>query len=523
MSTVSKGKTSPQGRARRYLDVELTQQRHRNAVPIVLTLLAAMVYLSWLTRVIDWNYPWVCALFMISELICLGSVLLWALMLYSKRLHPPEGFPGRGKPPAVDILLTVCGEPMPILRRTFLAASKIDYPDFQVTVCDDENDPEVQRLARRFQFHYTARKTREFAKSGNLNHGLKITSAPLVMTLDADQVAKPEILERMTGFFRVPKIAYVTSRQDFVVPPGDPWGNKDLVFYEAMQTGKNDSNSAISTGSAVVYRRKALESIGGFATWSMVEDLYTSMCLDQKGWHSVYYPFPLSRGTAPLNVYEQYHQRWQWAVDSMRIFFWRNPLLAKGLSLRQRLNYFHFGYHYLMYGIAYPVFFALPVWSLFTGDFFLAAPVSVFLCYRVPYLVFMKWMTRSLTQGRLNLKAFQMQAGLWPVYFMSIFAALFFPRVRPKYRVTQKGEDDPSLLHRLAALLPNLTVIGFCGAAIVYGLKHWQADPPFLWVNIFWCLWAINAVIRFTVVGLFPDLMVGSKEQRKALASGRTP
>ena len=105
-----------------------------------------------------------------------------------------------------------------------------------------------------------------------------------------------------------------------MVPPGDPWGNRDTVFYEEMQKGKNDSNSAISTGSAVVYRRKALESIRGFAEWSVVEDLYTSMLLDQKGWHSVYYPFPLSRGTAPQDVFAQHRQRWQWAVDSMRIF-----------------------------------------------------------------------------------------------------------------------------------------------------------------------------------------------------------
>ena len=496
---------SDSGRSRRYKDSEMSRQRHRNVVPFVLTVVSALVYIGWLVTVTNWNHPWIGSLFLLAELLCLGSVLLWGEMLYSKRIHPREGFPAKGKEPAVDILITVCGEPMSIVRPTLRAVSRIEYPNFKVMVCDDGDNPEVRQLAGELKFSYTARKHRDHAKAGNLNHGLKITSAPFVMSLDADQVPRPEILERMMGFFQVPKIGYVTSKQDFDVPPGDPWGNLDLVFYEEMQKGKNDSNSAISTGSAVVYRREALDSIGGFATWSMVEDLYTSMLLDQKGWHSVYYPFALSRGTAPRDIFDQHQQRWQWAVDSMRIYIWRNPLLASGLSLRQRLNYFHFGYHYLMYGIAYPIFYFLPIWGLFTGYFFLAAPVWLFLCYRIPYLVFMRWMNRSLTEGRQTLKAFQLQAGLWPVYLSAIATALLHPRSRPKYRVTKKLHEDSFVLDRIVALLPNFGVLIGSSAALVYGFQHWDRKHFFLWVNVFWCLWSMFTVSRFTLVALFPN------------------
>lgn len=489
----------------RYKDTEMRRQRVHNLPPFILTVLSALVYLVWVFTVTNWKHPWVGGMFLAAEILCLGSVLLWGAMLYSKRLHPPEGLPRKGEAPGVDILITVCGEPLPIVRRTLLAASKIDYPNFKVMVCDDGDSPEVRKLAHRLHFGYAARKHRDHAKAGNLNHGLKVTSAPFVMSLDADQMPKPEILERMTGFFQVPKIGMVTSQQDFFVPAGDPWSNQDLVFYKEMQKGKNDSSSAISTGSAVIYRRKALESIGGFATWSLVEDLYTSMLLDQKGWHSVYYPFPLSRGTAPQDVFEQHQQRWQWAVDSMRIFFWRNPLWARGLSLRQRLNYLHFGYHYLMYGIAYPIFFALPIWGLWTGNFFLTAPAWIFLCYRIPYLLFMRWMNLSLTEGRQNLKSFQMQAGLWPVYISAILTALMYPRSRPKYRVTKKYFEESAFLGRLLALAPNLVVLLGSLGAMVYGFRHWRQQPTFLAVNSFWCLWSIVAVSRFTLVGLFPE------------------
>ena len=506
---------------RRYLDGRLTRQRHHNLIPFILTLLTASIYLVWVVTVTNWNHPWIGGLFLFAELLCLGSVLLWGEMLYGKRLHPSEGYPSSGPKPAVDILVTVCGEPTSIVRKTLAATAKIDYPAYHVTVCDDGDSPEVTDLCRRHKFAYTARKHRDHAKAGNLNHGLKITSSPFVMTLDADQIPQPEILERMMGFFQVPKIAYVTSRQEFMVPRGDPWGNRDIVFYEEMQPGKNDSNSSISTGSAVIYRRKALESIHGFSTWSLVEDLYTSMLLDQKGWHSVYYPFALSRGTAPEDVFDQHHQRWQWAVDSLRIMFWKNPLFAQGLSLRQRLNYFHFGYHYWMYGVAYPIFFFLPAWCLLTGSFFLHASVLLFLCYRIPYLACMRWMNRSLTEGRQNLKAFQVQAGLWPVYLSAIVSALCHPRSRPTYRVTKKVYEKSNFVSRLVALAPNLAVIGVSVAAVLYGFHHHYDEPSFLWTNTFWCLWSVTAVSRFTLVGLFPNQTKGRKPLSMTPAPGR--
>ena len=118
--------------------------------------------------------------------------------------------------------------------------------------------------------------------------------------------------------------------------------------------------------------------------------------------------------------------------------FWRCPLFARGLDMRQRLDYFHFGWHYIMYGVAYPIFFLLPVWGLFSGEFVIATPVWVFLCYRMPYLLLMRLMTSYLTDHWHGFKAFQMQVGLWPVFLSAIATALTHPITRPQYVVTVK-------------------------------------------------------------------------------------
>ncbi len=323
------------------------------------------------------------------------------------------------------------------------------------------------------------------------------------MTLDADQVPQPGILSRLMVYFQMPRIGFVASRQAFAVPTGDPWGNRDTVFYEAMQMGKDEANACISCGSGVIYRRKALEEIDGFPTWSVVEDLYASLLMEQRGWRSVYYAFALSEGTAPTDVFAQHQQRWQWAVDSLRILFWRNPLFARGLDCRQRLNYFHFGWHYVMYGIAYPIFFLMPVWSLVTGQFVIAAPIWVFLCYRLPYLGFMRLMTSFLTDRAHDFKAFQMQVGLWPVYVSAILTALTHPFTRPAYQVTAKVSRHTKFRKRAAALWPNLAVMVGSAAAIVHGFLHHADQPVFLAVISLWAAWSIVVLSRFTWTGLF--------------------
>ena len=494
--------TGIDSRSRRYKDAELQRASHRNRILFVLALIAGFVYLSWLVVSIDWSHPWIGSLFLGAELICAVSVFLWGTMLATKRLHPPEGLPWEGDPPLVDVFLAVCREPVQVVRPTLQAMSEIDYPHFRVTILDDGRAPEVEAMAHEFGFAYSARERRHFAKSGNLNHGLAITSAPFVLALDADQVPHPEIISRLVGFFQVPTIGLVSSRQVFDLPEGDPWGNADSVFYDAMQPGKNDANAAISCGSGVMYRRQALESVGGFPTWSLVEDLYVSLLMEQRGWRGVYYAFELAKGTAPTDVFAQHRQRWQWAVDSLRIMFWRCPLFARGLDFRQRLDYFHFGWHYIMYGVAYPIFFLLPVWGLFSGDFVIATPVWVFLCYRMPYLVLMRLMTSYLTEHQHGFKAFQMQVGLWPVFISAIATALTHPFTRPQYVVTVNVVRSTKWMRRALALRPNLIVMGLSVAAIVYGLSHDRDTPTYLAVMIFWCLWTIAALSRYTFVAL---------------------
>ncbi len=324
-------------------------------------------------------------------MFCFFSLNAWFL-----RYHAPEG--GAAKTSfSLDIFIAVAGEPIEIVKETVEAAVRIDFKNKRVYILDDKADDRCKALAEQNGCEYFARPEHDHAKAGNLNYAFSRTQGDLILALDADQVAKPEIMRRVVGYFELPKIAFVQTKQDFLVPGGDPFGNTDRIFYNVMQSGKDNDNSAFSCGSGVVYRRKALEEINGFSTWNIVEDVHTSMRLQERGWRSVYYNHPMTKGTAPTDIYGVYRQRRQWAADSLRILFWDNPFGHKGLTFKQKLQYTHLGFVYLVAAFAMPFFYVTPIVALFSGKFVLTAPVSSYVIHRFPYFSPCPWPTGSST------------------------------------------------------------------------------------------------------------------------------
>ena len=205
----------------------------------------------------------------------------------------------------------------------------------------------------------------------------------------------------------------------------------------------------------VVYRREALADVGGFSTWNLVEDVHTSMLLHQRGWKSVYYNHPLTIGTAPTDIWSVYRQRAQWATDSLRLNFWDSPFFRRGLTFKQKMQYFNLGFVYLVSAFVMPIYFVVPVWTIFTGSFVLTASVDNYIMHRLPAFICM-----SVAYGILNyptpyLQAYQMWTGLFPVFIKSTFQALRYRRRKPPYRVTSKEHLISCGVQRFWPLSPN--------------------------------------------------------------------
>ena len=85
------------------------------------------------------------------------------------------------------------------------------------------------------------RAARSHAKAGNINHALGYVDAEFLVTLDADHVPRPELLERMLGYMADPKVAVVQGPQAFYNrgfghprAHDDPLRNEQSIFFDVI-------------------------------------------------------------------------------------------------------------------------------------------------------------------------------------------------------------------------------------------------------------------------------------------------
>ena len=113
------------------------------------------------------------------------------------------------------------------------------------------------------------------------------------------------------------------------------------VFYRFIQPGRNRFNAAFCVGTNVLFRRAAIDDIGGMYTNSKSEDVWTSLMLHERGWRSVFIPTVLAVGDAPETVEAYSKQQLRWATGGFEILLTHNPLSPRRrLTMDQRIQYF---------------------------------------------------------------------------------------------------------------------------------------------------------------------------------------
>jgi cellulose synthase (UDP-forming) len=400
--------------------------------------------------------------------------------------------PRRWAPPpsgTLDVFITVCGEDPEMVEATVQAALDIDYPHKTFILNDGrlaglDGWEHIETLAARLGVPCFTRTTGSRGKAGNLNHGLRNTDGQFVAVIDADHLARPDLGDDLLGHFH-PRVAFVATRQDFRIDANDWLGNAEVFFYGVIQPAKDRDNAAFSCGNGVVYRRAALDDIGGFSEWNLVEDLHTSYQLHARGWQSVYVPRPVTTGTAPATAAEMAAQRLRWATDSLRLFFWDNPFLKEGLTFRQKLHYAQTtGVYYL--ATAFQIAFLLcPALTLLFGiDVLQVGSTGAYLTHLLVFIVPLAAMLVAFAGWRGALRLLQMQSFLAPVFCLAAFRAA---RMRPNKRarafsgVTRKSKQQQ--VNRITLVQHGLfvTLLGSVG----WELGHVQSIQ---WGAILWAL-----------------------------------
>lgn len=453
---------------------------------VVAALAASLVYIVW-----RWGFTldgpgiWLGAPLAAAETY--GLVML-ALLAFSCWRTAQRQVPAPLRGREVAVLVATYNEPEDVLRPTVVGALAIrnDIAP-RVWVLDDGGRPWVRLMCDELGAEYLSRPApRRHAKAGNINHALEHVDAEFIVTLDADHVPRPELLERMLGYFGDDGVAVVQAPQHFYNrgfqhprDDDDPLRNEQSIFFDAICRGKDRHNAAFWCGCPSVIRRAALVSVGGVATDTVVEDAHTSMRLHAAGWRTVFHPEVMALGIAPEEIGAFLVQRGRWAKGSLQMLRHDPPMFKRGLTWSQRLEYTASCMHFLE-GPQRLLGFLIPPIVLVSGVAPIDAGPLLYAALFIPQIVLVPLASRALTRGRYRLIEGERFAVARMTPYLRATAALLGGRggfqVTPKGGRSERTSAARALWLPIALAAVTVAALVYQSAAQMYGLPG-QLSP----------------------------------------------
>jgi len=467
-------------------------------------LVSAAIYLPWLFSVLNQRLPWLAWPFLAANLFTLATTLLSVFNHWWRSV--PDAHPvAPGEEPTVGIIVPCCGEPVPMILRTIASVLEQDWPRERmvIVVSDDGHDPQLAQALRSWPVIYHSPPPRfapgrdGAAKAGNLNSALTMLLAAsstqgghpelaYVETRDCDdELGSNAFLRHTVGQLeRDPRLAYVQTIKETQVSAGDPFNNREAMFYRGQMLSRNAANATFPCGSGVVWRRAALEDIGLFPTWNLVEDLQSGVEALRRGWRSCYLPIVGAMGQhSPEDVPNVYKQRGTWAIDTVRLMIWGE---LGGLGLRQRAQFYELLCYYLQ---AFTVLVYVPsIVGALLGYLPFTAGGRSFLEHMLPIVLANEAWLLAINRPYNDRRRRQRHpvrelwrvriiwSGLAPVFIRaSIQAVLGGPRRKPVYKVTRKHTD---VRWHWGHTLPQTTVLLTVAGTIAYALRAGTLPRP---------------------------------------------
>jgi exo-beta-1,3-glucanase (GH17 family)/cellulose synthase/poly-beta-1,6-N-acetylglucosamine synthase-like glycosyltransferase len=234
--------------------------------------------------------------------------------------------------PKVSIHVPAYNEPPQMLIETLDALARLDYPDYEVIVVDNNTKDELvwrpverhcERLGARFRFFHV--DPLSGFKAGALNFALARSApdASVIAVIDSDYQVEPAWLRDLVPALAEQKVAIVQAPQDY--RDGGESAFKAMCYAEyrgffliGMIT-RNERNAIIQHGTMTLVQREALATAGGWAEWCITEDAELGLRLFEHGYEAQYLPRSYGRGLMPETFTDYKKQRFRWAYGAVQI------------------------------------------------------------------------------------------------------------------------------------------------------------------------------------------------------------
>lgn len=260
------------------------------------------------------------------------NTLLYSFLFLRGRRRPADPVtPSLTEFPHVTVQLPIYNE-LYVVERLIDAAAALDWPrdKLQIQVLDDSEDQTTQIAQARVD-HYRKRgldielrrrADRDGFKAGALAAGLKFATGEFITIFDADFVPPRSYLRKTIPYLlQKPQVGLVQGR----------WGHLNLDYSQLTrsQAVLLDSHFVIEqavrsqqnwfmnfNGTAGVWRRACIESVGGWQAETLCEDLDLSYRAQLAGWKFLFLNQVVCPAELPPQIHAWKRQQFRWAKGS---------------------------------------------------------------------------------------------------------------------------------------------------------------------------------------------------------------
>ncbi len=480
--------------------IDRTGFLHNSASKLLLALNVALAsfYFGFILLAVQYGNPVLFWLLAAGELFHLWQIVGYCYTVWSTSYSAnfDEHFNQR-----VDVFITVCGEPVDIVRKTAEAAKQMLYTcSFEVYLLNDGfvaskyNWRDIEQLAADLGIHCITRRTPGGAKAGNINNALGKTQSPYFVVFDADHMPHKDFLLCTMGYFADEKMGFVQTpqfyknqNQNFITRTA--WQQQTL-FFGPIMSGKNRLNSVFMCGTNMVIRRTAIAEAGGMCEFNIAEDFLTSLFIHEKGWKSIYVPKVLAQGLAPEDFLNYYKQQFRWTRGSLEVIFKYNPLFRRGLKFKQKLQYLISASYYLS-GIVVLYDALLPLFFLLTGTVAVASSTMTLALVFIPYIFINLYTLQRTSNYTYSFEAIAFSLSSFWLQISAILAVIL--NRKTKFAVTAKGQVQGNYI---ALATPQMLYVLIACSAIVVGVMREGLSASLL-ANTAWTLVNVAVFVPF--------------------------
>ena len=264
----------------------------------------------------------------------------FALLWFSYLGHAERNVLGvreLGELPAISILVPAYNEGV-VMERALTSLMQLEYPEYEVVVIDDGSTDDTLECAAQWEGQRGHGEFRVITKPNGgkasaLNAGIAHSKHPLILCMDADSYLEPQTLLKGVRHFSDSAVGAVAGNVKVENRGRLLTQLQALEYIEGLNMPRRAQGFVaavnIVPGPVGMFRREALEEVGGYDTDTFAEDADLTLKMMAAGWRVEYEDQAIAWSEAPETWRDLTQQRYRWTRGILQALRKR-----KGLFLR---------------------------------------------------------------------------------------------------------------------------------------------------------------------------------------------